>query len=251
MSEESVSPAKNIRYVSPEIASFYSKSRTRYTDFYASERAVMERVGMGSKDSVLDLGCGCGGLGSALRERFGVAQYTGVDINEEAISQGKVLFPWQTLVSGDLLGLRVSEHGEFDRVISFGCIDWNIEFEPMLSKAWEMTAQEGWFLTSVRLTNEPSARNLSSSFQYVNFDGVRAGEIAPYTVLNANEWVTMSNQLFDPACVKAVGYWGPTSTTAVCPYDRVAFSVWAFLKSESGIGSRIEADLPDDLQVSW
>ena len=37
--------------------------------------------------SVLDVGCGCGGLGLALAERFGVSRYTGVEINAAAVAE--------------------------------------------------------------------------------------------------------------------------------------------------------------------
>jgi len=39
---------------------------------------------LGANDSILDIGCGCGGSGLALRDEFGVQKYSGVEINSLA-----------------------------------------------------------------------------------------------------------------------------------------------------------------------
>ena len=40
---------------------------------------------------IVVVGCGCGGLGKALNERFGVVNYMGIDINEQSINQANDL----------------------------------------------------------------------------------------------------------------------------------------------------------------
>ncbi len=59
-------------YQAGAIGEFYSRYRVSWGQLYPSERAVFEAMQPGSATRVLDLGCGCGGLGLALSERFGV-----------------------------------------------------------------------------------------------------------------------------------------------------------------------------------
>ena len=42
---------------------------------------------------VLDIGCGCGGLGLALKEKFNVNNYTGIEISKLASESAKILNP--------------------------------------------------------------------------------------------------------------------------------------------------------------
>ena len=98
--------SKNISYQTSEISNFYSKNRIKWLDFYDSERKVFEKVGFGEDVSVLDLGCGCGGLGFALKERFGITNYTGIDINKSAIDVAKSLNPQGNFFNSDIADLN-------------------------------------------------------------------------------------------------------------------------------------------------
>ena len=69
---------KNIKYNSKSLSDTYSKIRTSWSEFYDSEKTILERVGISFKDSVLDLGCACGGLGRALKEKFSITDYISV-----------------------------------------------------------------------------------------------------------------------------------------------------------------------------
>jgi tRNA1(Val) A37 N6-methylase TrmN6 len=57
----------------------------------------------------LDIGCGCGGLGLALREKFQVTEYTGVEINSLAARAGRELNPKAHILSGDFLEISKTE----------------------------------------------------------------------------------------------------------------------------------------------
>ena len=127
--------SKNISYQTNEISNFYSKNRIKWLDFYESERKVFETVGLGKCASVLDLGCGCGGLGFALKERFGITNYTGIDINKTAINIAKSLNPEGNFINSDIADLKSDSLKSYDFVFCLGTIDWNIEFDSMLKNA--------------------------------------------------------------------------------------------------------------------
>ena len=108
--------SKNISYQTNEISNFYSKNRIKWLDFYESERKVFETVGLGKCASVLDLGCGCGGLGFALKERFGITNYTGIDINKTAINIAKSLNPEGNFINSDIADLKSDSLKSYDFV---------------------------------------------------------------------------------------------------------------------------------------
>ena len=55
-----------------------------------------------NKDSkVLDLGCACGGLGLALKEKFQIKDYTGIEINYQAWKTAKILNPEGNFINID------------------------------------------------------------------------------------------------------------------------------------------------------
>lgn len=239
----------NIHYHSDNIENFYRSNRKTWDQFYLSERTVLERLDLSTATRVLDIGCGCGGLGLALNERFGVVDYTGVEINTQAAITAAQLNPQARFFAADILALTPAELAEnaFDLVVSLGCIDWNVEFEHMLEKAWRHVKPGGYFLSSFRLVPDINVGDLYGSFQYINFEGKREGEIAPYAILNARDLMSRLNAL-RPASIRGYGYWGAPSATAVTPFDRICFVVLAIEKPRGHCPSAyLELDLPPEI----
>jgi len=222
---------KNIRYDTGEIASFYKKNRIKWENFYPSERYIFEAIGLNRQSHVLDIGCGCGGLGNALKERFGILHYTGVDINEKAILAGRALYPEFNLLAGDILNVNHLgiNPASFDTVVSLSCIDWNVEFDKMLSAAMQCLKPGGKFVSSFRLTDKHSIISIDSSFQYINFNNKLEGERAPYVIMNYGE-LMQKLLAYNPKQIHAYGYNGKPGSTAVTPYQEICFSVFAITK---------------------
>ena len=242
----------NIEYKSPEIERFYREHRTRWEDFYESERVVFKRLGLDESTSVLDIGCGCGGLGLALKERFGVTRYTGVEINAQAAEAAKDVCPWGRFLAADILAPPPGslEIGSFDVVVSLSCIDWNVRFDDMLAAAYAYVRKGGQFVSSFRITTGSSEIDVRRSFQHINFDGKKEGEVAPYVVLNTADLVTRLTALA-PRRIGGYGYWGHPSPSAVTPFSAIGFVVVAVEKG--GAPSKkpiVELDLPADLLPS-
>ncbi len=239
---------KNIKYSSDQIESFYKDHRSKWEDFYPSEHHIFEAIDIQPSSTILDIGCGCGGLGNALRQKYGVSRYTGIDINDKAIQTGQVLYPEFTLVAGDILNGKDMGLGQayFDIVIALGCIDFNIEFDRMLAASMERLKPGGIFISSFRLTNKESLTALDDSFQFINFEGDLSGEKAPYVVMNYHDML-QKIESFSPQKIQAYGYWGKPSKTAVMPYDEVFFSVFAITKGPADTCEYI-LDVPESLK---
>ena len=239
----------NIEYKSAEIEAFYRTHRVRWHQFYESERVVFGQLGLGPQSHVLDIGCGCGGLGLALREKFGVSHYTGVEINRQAAVAAKSVYPAGRFLAADILAPPQGELDDagFDMVVSLGCIDWNLRFEDMVAAAWRYVKPGGYFVCSFRLTAEATVNDMNVSYQHINFDGKREGERAPYVVLNARELVTRLES-FSPAELRGFGYRGAPSATASTPFPHVVFSVIAARKRAGETGpTRLSLELPAEL----
>lgn len=239
----------NIEYTTPAIEAFYREHRVRWEQFYESERVVLAELGLNAASSVLDIGCGCGGLGLALHERFGVTDYSGVEINRAAAETARRLNPRGRFICGDILSVGPQElpAASFDLVVSLSCIDWNLQFEQMLADAYRYVRPGGYFLASLRLTPAESLLDIRRSYQYINFDGKKEGEIAPYVVLNIGTLLRALLTLA-PARIRGFGYWGSPSPTAVTELERVGFAVIAVQKrAQSGDSTRMELDLPTEL----
>ena len=241
---------KNIVYKTGKLADYYANSRTKWEQFYESEKIVIEGLGIASTDSILDIGCACGGLGLVLREKFGVTNYTGIEINELAAHKAEAMNPSAVFHCGDFLELSESViSGEvFDFVFSLSCFDWNIQFDEMLLSVWNHVAEGGTLVATFRIVATEGSTDMKKSYQYINFDGNLAGEKAAYIVLNAQE---LFGKLlaFSPSSITACGYFGAPSRTAITPYTDICFTAISITKRQGNdnVKPRLDLQLPNEI----
>ena len=244
---------KNIAYKTDHLANNFSQDRITWEQFYESECKIIEKLNFDSSTNVLDIGCGCGGLGLALKEKFGVENYTGVEINALAAKVGQEMNPMGNIISGDILDVKqkILKNDVFDAVFSLSCIDWNVQFSDMLGTAWECVKPGGYFVATFRLTVEVGCNDINKSYQYINYVGQKEGEVATYVVLNANNLLQQLN-IFNPSKIIAYGYFGKPSATAVTPYTEICFSAFAIQKRMLGDNRTAELNfnLPKGIRSS-
>lgn len=87
---------RNKKYFSSWIVNWLDGHRETWDDFYDSERWGFTQIKKIVKDekivgSILDAGCGTGGLYRAFRENIHISTNVGVDINPKAIELAKKL----------------------------------------------------------------------------------------------------------------------------------------------------------------
>lgn len=242
---------RNIAYQTDELARYFVSNRIAWEQFYDSERAIFAQLNLNGDHQVLDIGCGCGGLGIALRDRFGVRNYTGVEINRQAVEVARKLYSEGQFFHGDILKLsREILHGRsYDFVFSLSCVDWNIQFSDMLAAAWDHVRPGGYLVSTFRITVEDGCNDFDRSYQYINCDGSLEGERAAYVVLNASAlFKTLAT--FGPSEINGHGYWGAPSATAVTPYDRLCFAAFSIRKrtQEEHAAPICALDLPSEIR---
>ncbi len=217
----------NIAYQTPEIARHYSRARRTWADLYPSEQWGLDRVIPRWGMTVLDVGCAAGGLLHALRERWqGDIDYTGVDINAEAIATGRD--DDATFICGDICEMPSLREGGFDLVTALGTADWNVETKKMIEACWANVGEGGQLVVSLRLTTEQTVSDIARSYQPIWFgdgDPPADCERAVYGVYNTDEATEMLRALH-PAKIETHGYWGKPSPTACTPFNRVLFTVF-------------------------
>lgn len=240
----------NISYQNKDIAAYFASNRVRWDQFYPSERKVIAALAPAPASRVLDIGCGCGGLGLALAEAFDVHDYTGIEINQAAALAGRTLNPNARIYAGDVLQVGTNELAgqQFDVVFSLSCVDWNVEFEPMFRTAWSKVAPGGSLVATFRLTDAAGCRDIAQSYQYINYEGRKEGELAAYVVLNATELMALFMDL-DPAGFHVHGYFGPPSATAVTPYERLCFVACSVRKRSPGDAPELASLLDVPLEI--
>lgn len=241
---------RNIPYQTEQLARYFAHNRIAWEQFYESERAIIEGLHLDSSRTILDVGCGCGGLGLALRAQFGVQSYTGVEINPQAADAGRKLYPGAHILCGDVLDLLEGElrGRQFDVVFSLSCVDWNVRFEATLAAAWSFVAPGGSLVATFRLTEGEGCNDIARSFQYINFEGKREGERASYVVNGGRELMGQLRS-FRPSEIAAYGYWGAPSATAMTPYERLCFAAFALRKPvDSSDSCRIDLKLPESIR---
>jgi SAM-dependent methyltransferase len=243
---------RNVTYQTGELVRYFALNRIKWSQFYESERVIIGELSLDSHNAILDIGCGCGGLGLALRERFGVKDYTGVEINRLAADAGQVMNPGAHILCGDILELSQSDlRGRFFNVVfSLSCVDWNVRFSEMLAAAWDHVLPGGHLVATFRLSDSDGCNDINRSYQYINFDGIREGERASYVVLNARSLIQRLIS-FDPGEISAYGYWGAPSGTAVTPYQRLCFAAFSIRKRIGNHSSlQFRLNLPVEIRDS-
>lgn len=238
----------NIRYKSKGFSKYYSVNRNKWEEFYDSERRVLDYVfdKSVSSPSIIDVGCGCGGLGVALSNRYSLSFYKGIDINEENIKYAKnniINISCQSeFCLEDIVDLKDSR--KYNIAISFSCVDFNIDVDKMIEKTWDLVEEEGWFIMSARLTNLEGISNINESYQPI---GEGNDEVANYVVFNYSDLIKRVSSLNRVTEIHCYGYWGKPSETAVTRYERLCFSVLAIKKGVNKTDSRVILDVPTDL----
>ena len=244
---------KNIAYQSPEISQYYAKHRIKWEDFYDSEKFIIEKLGLQNDHEILDIGIGCGGLGLALKEKFGVNRYTGIEVNKMAARIATKLNPDAKILCGDFLTLSNSVilNETFDSVFSLSCIDWNIQFDKMLSSAWSHVSDGGALIATFRIVAGAGCDDINMSYQHVNFSEEMSGEHVAYVVVNAKELFSKL-MAFLPSSITAYGYFRKPSVTAVTPYNKICFGAFLIRKKISGkdIGTKLDLNLPEEILKS-
>jgi precorrin-6B methylase 2 len=228
-----------------EVDKLFKVQRIKWAQFYDSERTVLSALQLNPQSRVLDIGADPGGLGIALRERFGVRSYTALVSDESQKNEVKAIYP-EAVVMQDASQTLGQE--AFDLVTALGIEDTPEFFGEIVPSAFQRLRAGGSMVFSLRLTELATVQDKAISYQNV-FVGRGANEQRAYVVRNTNEVVAALRRL-GAARIYAYGYSGTPSSTAKTPFKSVCFSVFAVTRGDSNQSShepQVDLHLPPQL----
>ena len=114
------------------------------------------RVPEGSVLNVLDLGCGTGLSGAALR---GLArQLTGIDLSPRMLARARERGFYDRLIEGDIVQVLAGQDASFDLVVAADVFVYIGDLEAVLASAGQVLRPGGWLAFSVESLSEGEYR---------------------------------------------------------------------------------------------
>ena len=207
----------------------------------------------------MDVGCACGGLYNALKNKYGEINYTGIEINQNAASVAKAKYPNISIFNSDFNEFQLNNNTKYDIVFSLSCFDWNLgqtenileSFYTMLNNSWSLVDNGGFLILSLRLDETDTIFDSNISYQYINYEGKLEGEIANYGILSINDCLSLLSKL-EPKKILAKGFIGNPSKTAITPKNELCFCVFAIQKlndTEKIINIELEIDISEKFNL--
>ena len=138
--------------------------RTLYDDFAATydltmlrlnAKAVEETLALipsGSYAKALDLGCGTGAVGSALRGR--VQNLTGVDLSEPMLAKAKANDAYRHLYLSDIQSFLASHKSKYDLITLVEVLEYLPDIRPIFQEIVTHLKKKGLFAFSIETTSK-------------------------------------------------------------------------------------------------
>lgn len=128
----------------------YAVSYDRFADVqnYAGSK-LLEQLGTGQFDNILDVGCGTGNYTKLLQQRFPSASITALDICDKmlGIAKGKLDAEKTEFITADAQNVRLN--GRFDFISSNACFQWFDDLDHVLSGYRDILNPGGVILFSI------------------------------------------------------------------------------------------------------
>ena len=232
-SEQSVwGQAKSLEYFRDE--------RQTPEDLYPSERVFLPNA-VKKANTILDVGCACGGFAAIMRRFDKNFKYTGVDIIPEMLAHARKFQNGARFAAAAGQQLPFAAQA-FDLVHCSGVLHLNSHYREFIADMWRVTRHQ--LLFDLRLTRGPSKEG---KFR-VDFDRSGDGGLLPYIVINIKEMRDLVDTLKGaPDHVSLYGYTHSASPNATLPNGRnliMAFLLLSRTSTKNGWDVTIEDDAP-------
>ncbi len=229
-----------------DIEKLFQISRTEWRHFYDSEKTVISSLDLASNSRVLDVGFDPGGLGLALKERFGIEQYSFVQTDDQKANEATIINPNASRIDLDLQAIG-NDIGTYDAVFSLSSSDEPDYLDSCIANAFKLVKEGGSLVFSCRLTETETVADSERSYQ-LSYNA-KGDEIrAPYNVYGIRELIEKLFQ-FKPGEIFCYGYSGKPNSTVHSRFKTVCFAVFAIRKRVGPtIGEpKLELRLPNQL----
>ena len=219
---------------------FFNRERQTPDDLYPSEKIFLPDA-LKRADSVLDVGCACGGFSQIMRSFNDKISYMGVDIIPEMLIQAQACHAEVMFAACAGHQLPFPDQS-FDLVHCSGATHLNSRYRELIADMWRVTHDQ--LLFDLRLTEGPS---MEGTFR-IDFNKTGSGGMLPYIVINIQEAREIIDSLPGrPAHIKLRGYHHPASHNANMPDDEnliMAFLLLSRTSTDRGWDIKIEDNPP-------
>tara|TARA_B100000768_G_C11174755_1_gene330311 strand:- start:70 stop:816 length:747 start_codon:yes stop_codon:yes gene_type:complete len=237
------------------IKDFFSKTRNNFNDFYPSEKEVIQKVidKFDTNINILDLGCATGGLYQALKEKSENISYTGVDIDQNAISFAKQKFKEAKFINSDFNDFLDQEKEKFDIIFSLSCLDWNLNdssikgFNEEVTNIFKSVKEGGYLIFSIRLTEFDTLYNSKESYQIIK--STKEKLKASYSIISYED---LNKLIFSIRVTEIIasGFKGKPSKSAITPYEKIDFAVFALKQNKTNFDLKLPIGLKKSIYDS-
>ena len=164
------------------------KTPDNWSKRFESERYFLKKV-CKENIKILDIGCACGNLYSALKSKYKKIDYTGIDISERLIKKAKKLYPKVKFKKGNILNGLISHRKKYDLVIATGVYQHEPRYKKLLKIMLNHTKEGGYVLFDLKLFSvNKSICDIKKA--YGDHGG---GDIVYFIVLNINDLLKIIN----------------------------------------------------------
>lgn len=228
----------------PDLVEYYETHRNRLADLYPSERRFLPWLAA-QAESVLDVGCGAGGLAAVWTGLSPSIRYSGVDISAPLIEAARRAHPEHEFVRADAGTDLPFDDGYGDAVVALGWLHWEERYAAALTELWRVARRFVFF--DLRLLDASGAD--ATGAQRLALTGDWDGRTTVPYICAA--WPRVAELLLSlqPARILGHGYWGAPAGTVVGVNDQVCFATFVLERSGSSGRSRTEVAL--DLPLRW
>ena len=211
-------------------------SQKKPEDFFKSEVHFLNLI-KGGVRRVLDVGCASGRLIELMKMLCQRVSYTGIDITEDSIEQGCVLYPHARFILGNALNVELNE--TFDLVYSIGVFQHVPYYERLLNRMVEWSARYILFDVKAAAVSEPIV-DLDRSYCK------HEGDKNYFVILNWPQFRRQVLSLPDVTRISAWGYETSINQATRVPQDVLPiYSITLLLETgDSRNHTEVDEDVP-------
>ena len=157
-------PSKKI-FSSQSKSNYYIKNKVRekFKDLEKSKKFLIKKINF-KKNKILDAGCASGGMYSALKEKFGSIDYTGIDLDSKCIRNAKKRFSTAKFFKMDIFDKKLKKNS-YDTIMIWNWSYMYPDWKKLLSQAIKISRKFVMFDNRLRL-NGPTITDIDLSYQY-------------------------------------------------------------------------------------
>lgn len=169
---------------------------------------LVNRIGEGKFQRIIDIGCGSGMSTLALREKFKDAEITGVDLSEDMLKKARDLTADVEWIRRDC-SRPLDDLGKFDLVFSNAFLQWLHNQEEFVRNAKELLKENGTFALQIPSFEEMKISELiKETAKEFDKDGKLFGDVDKVNHFNysPNEYYTMFSRYYSDIDIWQTSY---------------------------------------------